>query len=137
MHTNYGPAGNLRFAITDQPQPRPLTPTELSERWPTQPPENLALPVGTWIHRDAAVVAIAKANGCPGDLERGAGWLQSMVRAGLCDCRSNEVKLLSEDEKAGTPRVGSPEAVVEAARLSSLRADLKALGLKAVPEEPT
>jgi hypothetical protein len=134
-----GPALPLKMIIdggSKKPQPRPLTPSELSERWPTSPPDVLALPPGTWVHRNAAIAAIAKANGCPGDLERGAGWLQSMVRLGLCDCQQNEVKLFSESEKAGTPRPGSPEAVNEEARLSRLRSDLAALGLKAVPVEP-
>jgi hypothetical protein len=58
-------------------------------------------------------------------------WLQAMVRAGLVDCREFDVRLMPEDE-----RPGAPEATAEEARLSRLAADLKALGLKAVPEEP-
>lgn len=128
--TYYGPALPLRTVTIDQPTSRPLTPTELSERWPTQPPPDLALPLGQWLHRNHAAKLIGAANGSD-DPETQMCWLQAMVRAGLVDCREFDVRLMPEDE-----RPGAPEATAEEARLSRLAADLKALGLKAVPEEP-
>ncbi len=36
-------------------QPKPaMTPTEMSQRWPTSPPDNLALPLGQWVDPDTA-----------------------------------------------------------------------------------
>jgi hypothetical protein len=136
--TYYGPALPLRIFGSTKPQPPGLTPSELAARWPTQPPENLAIPLGQWLHRDHAAKLIAKANGA--DLaETGMCWLQAMIRAGLVDCQGFDVRLLPESERPGSPeyaaRPGSPEAAADEARLSRLAADLKALGLRAVPEE--
>jgi hypothetical protein len=110
------------------------TPSEIAARFPTEVPANLGLVPDRWLRRDQAAALIAKANGSD-DVVMGASWLQSMTRAGMIDCRESDVRLLSESERVGAARPGSPEAAAEQARLSRLSADLKALGLRAVPEE--
>jgi hypothetical protein len=132
---NYGPTTGLRFAITDKQQPgRPLTPSELSARWPSSVPENCPLTEDRWIGRDAAAKALAKANGSD-LLETGHCYLNALMQAGRLDVRGSDVRLIPESERAGTPRPGSPEAAADEARLSRLRSDLAALRLKAVPVE--
>ena len=45
-------------------QPKPaMTPTEMSQRWPTSPPDNLALPLGQWVDPDTAEQLLMAANG--------------------------------------------------------------------------
>jgi hypothetical protein len=121
-------------APTDQP-----TPTEMSERWPTTPPENLTLIPGRWVDRELAAKLIGDANGATHP-DQGASWLQVLIRLGRVDVRGDvrgsEVRLLPENELGGSPRVGSPEAFAEEARLSRLRTDLASLGMRAVPVDP-
>jgi hypothetical protein len=79
---------------------------------------------------------IAKANGVDDALaaETGMCFLIAMMRAGLVDARGDEVKLLLEKDRPGAdPGVDEEDRP----RLQRLRSDLKALGLRAVPEEPT
>ena len=108
------------FADPAKPAPPPLTPSEMSRRWPTTVPEHLALPVGQWLDRDYTVKVLQAANGAT-DSVVAQSWLVAMVQAGLVDIRDGDgcVRLLPEAE-----RPGYATAEARRAHLEALRRDL-------------
>jgi hypothetical protein len=55
------------------------TPAEMSQRFPSTPPEHISLPVGKWLLRSEAVAALQAGNGTD-DPVVASCWLVAMVR---------------------------------------------------------
>ena len=117
------------FTGSTKPPPSAMSPSELSQRWPTSPPENLALEVGQWIDSDTAERLLMAANGST-DRETAKCWLNAMLRAGLLDTgegtKGGCYRLLPEAER-------SREAKQREQRLDDLRRELEALGVQVGP----